>query len=270
MFTRRFQWRPGRSLVLSLVLGCLTHTVAAAGLAERIGTGTPLRVCIWPEYFGVTYRNPHSQRLTGIDIDLAAELGQELGLKLQYVNSSFATLVDDLVNERCEVAMFAVGITESRKQKLRFTQPYLQSDIYGITNKGSRTIKSWADIDKPGVHVGVQVATFMEPVMAAYLKQAKMVVIKPPQTREQELESGRIDVFMTDYPYSRRMLGNAEWAQLVASPMPVHPIPYAYAVKPGNEEWLRALDQFVARIKRDGRLLAAAKKHGLSEIVVLQ
>ena len=45
-------------------------------------------------------------------------------------------------------------------------------------------------------------------------------------------------------------------------------LPYAYAVKPGDDEWLRKVDECVARIKRDGRLDAAARKHGLAEIVV--
>ncbi|MFM2329797.1 MAG: hypothetical protein RLZZ494_1900, partial [Pseudomonadota bacterium] len=86
--------------------------------------------------------------------------------------------------------------------------------------------------------------------------------------REDELEAGRVDVFMTDYPYSRRLLDNADWARLVSPSRPFHPLPYAYAVKPGDEGWLQQLNDFVTRIKQDGRLEAAAKRNGLSEIVV--
>jgi ABC-type amino acid transport substrate-binding protein len=110
----------------------------------------------------------------------------------------------------------------------------------------------------------------MEPVMRAALKQAELVVIKPPLTREQELEAGRVDVFMTDYPYSRRLLDNADWARLIEPPRPFHVLPYAYAVKPGDEAWLKRVDDFVAAIKRDGRLDAAARRHGLGGIVVRQ
>ena len=164
-------------------------------------------------------------------------------------------------------ASHAVGVLPARAEKLKFSQPYLQSDIYGVTTRSAR-LKTWDDIDKPGVQVAVQAGTFMEPVMAAALKQAKMVVVKPPQTREQELEAGRVDVFMTDYPYSRRLLDNADWARLVAPPKPFFVVPYAYAVKPGDEAWLKRVDEFVAAIKRDGRLDAAAKRSGLAEIVV--
>ncbi|HNW65222.1 MAG TPA: transporter substrate-binding domain-containing protein, partial [Piscinibacter sp.] len=115
-----------------------------------------------------------------------------------------------------------------------------------------------------------QAGTFMEPVMAQALKQATMVVVKPPATRERELESGRVDVFMTDFPYSRRLLDNADWATLVSPPKPFHVLPYAYAVKQGDDAWLAQVDEFVARIKRDGRLEAAARRHGLAPIAVLQ
>lgn len=107
-----------------------------------------------------------------------------------------------------------------------------------------------------------------EPVIGAALTQARRVVVRPPATRERELEAGRIDVFMTDYPYSRRLLDNADWAELIAPPAPFHVLPYAYAVKPGDDEWFAALDAFVQRIQRDGRLEGAAQRNRLSSLVV--
>ena len=255
----------------ALLLAAAALQPAAAGpVLERIKASGTLRVCIWPDYYGITWRSPRTGQLAGIDIELSAEFAKSLGVKVQYVDSSFAKLIDDLTAERCDIAMHAVGITPQRQQALKFSQPYLKSDIYAVTTRSSRVVRQWADIDMPGVKVAVQAGTFMEPVMAAELKQAQMVVIKPPLVREQELEAGRVDVFMTDYPYSRRLLDNADWARLVSPPQPFHPIPYAYAVKPGDDEWLRRVDEFVAQIKRDGRLEAAARRAGLSEIVVLQ
>jgi cyclohexadienyl dehydratase len=258
-------------LIAAATLALLCQPAASQGRSatlERIQASGQLRVCIWPDYYGVTYRNPRTQQLTGIDIDLSAELARDLKVKLDYVESSFTQLVDDLKSDRCDVAMFAVGVLPQRKALLSFTQPYMQSDIYGVSTKASRVVRQWSDIDQPGVLVAVQAGTFMEPVMTAALKQARIAVVRAPATREQELESGRVDVFMTDYPYSRRLLDNAEWARLVAPPKPFFVLPYAYASKPGDPQWLARLDEFVERIKRDGRLLAAAKRHGLAEIVV--
>ena len=257
-----------------VLTGALTALVGAAAHAgpvlERVKAARSVRVCIWPDYYGITFRNPRTQQLVGIDIDLSAEFGRDHQWKVEHVESSFQKLIDDLKGDRCDVAMFAVGVLPARAEQLAFSRPYLQSDIYAVTTRGNRVVREWADIDKPGVQVAVQAGTFMEPVMAAALKQATMVVVKPPATRERELEAGRVDVFMTDYPYSRRLLDNADWAALISPPKPFHVLPYAYAVKQGDEAWLAAVDEFVARIKRDGRLQAAAQRHGLGAITVLQ
>jgi len=261
--------------IAAATLAALTTLLCAAPahaspVLDRVKSSGTVRVCIWPDYYGITWRNPRNEQLKGIDIDLSAEFAKMLGVKLQYVESSFARLVDDVTADRCDVAMHAVGITPQRQQALKFSQPYLQSDVYGVTTRSSRLVRHWEDIDKPGVKVAVQAGTFMEPVMVAALKHAQVVIVRPPVVREQELESGRVDVFMTDYPYSRRLLDNADWARLVAPPRPFHTVPYAYAVKSGDDDWLRELDRFVALIKRDGRLEAAARRHGLYEIVLLK
>ncbi len=235
---------------------------------QRLRAGQPLRVCIWTGYYGITWRNPRNQQLVGLDIDLSRLLVEQLGVPMVYVESSFGTLIDDLLGERCDLAMFAIGVLPQRARHLAFSQPYLRSGIYAVTTHSSRVVRRWEDIDRPGVVVAVQAGTFMEPVMGEALKQAQLRVIRPPTSRERELEAGRVDVFMTDYPYSRRLLDNADWARLIEPPTPFHVLPYAYAMKPGQPGWLAEVDAFVLRIRQDGRLLALARRHGLAPIVV--
>ena len=252
---------------LLLCLVPWSGSAAAGEVLDRIAATGALRVCIWPDYYGITFRDARTGRLTGIDAELSVELAKDLGVRVQYVDSSFPRLIPDLLESRCDVAMFAVGIFAQRQKQLRFTQPYLSSDIYGVTTKSNQTVQSWADIDQPGVQVAVQRGTFMEPVMRETLRHARLVPTEPPQSREKELMAGRVDVFMTDYPYSRRLLDSSDWARLIAPPKPFHVIPYGYATSPADTQWLARLDQFVSDIKRDGRLTRAARNNGLSAIV---
>jgi len=129
-------------------------------------------------------------------------------------------------------------------------------------------VRQWSDIDQPGVLVGVQAGTFMEPIMRQRLRHAGLVPIQLPQTRERELMAGRVDVFMTDYPYGRALVDSTEWAALLPPPTPFHVLPYAHASKPGDAEWLATLNAFMARIRQDGRLDAAARRHGLEGILL--
>lgn len=234
---------------------------------DRILVNKELRVCIWPDYYSITYRNPKTQQLSGIDIDLAQALGKDLGVSVRFVESSFAKLIDDVTQDHCDVAMFAIGITPIRAQRLAFTQPHLASDIYAITSKANRRIKAWEDIDKAGTVVAVAKGTLHEPVMKTKLTAAKLLVLDTPFAREQEVASGRADVFMTDFPYSQRFLSNNDWAKLVSPSQTYHITPYAYAMQQGDEVWRARVDRFVGEIKRDGRLMAAAKRHKLETIV---
>jgi ABC-type amino acid transport substrate-binding protein len=260
------------SSIVSLGLAASFSMPAAAQNANishltRVAAAKAVRVCIWPDYFGISYRNPKTQQLTGVDIDMATELGKDLGVAVEFVDSSFAKLIDDVSQDRCDIAMFAIGITPARSEKLRFTKPHLASDIYAITSKTNRRIKDWGDIDRAGSVVAVQKGTLHEPVMKDKLKGAQLLVLDTPHAREQEVQSGRADVFMTDYPYSQRFLANADWARLVAPAGTFHITPYAYAMKPGDDAWHARMERFVEDIKRDGRLQNAAKVHKLSPIV---
>jgi ABC-type amino acid transport substrate-binding protein len=256
-------------LLPALLLCAFTLPVLAdTSRLDRILADKKVRVCIWPDYYGISYRNPKSQQLSGIDIDMARALGHDLGVEVEFIDSSFARLIADVIEDHCDVAMFAIGINPQRKEKLRFTRPHLASDIYAITTRSNRRIRTWDDIDKPGTVVAVAKGTLHEPVMRQRLKAAELVVLDTPHAREREVESGRADVFMTDYPFSRRMLETTDWARLVKPNEAYHITPYAYAMKPGDDVWYERMERFVATIKADGRLLEAARRHQLDPIVL--
>jgi len=255
------------SVVVALVL--LTNAFAAVQGKDRLArieASRTLRVCIWPDYYGISYRNPKSLQLSGVDIDNAYAVASELGAQVQFVDSSFATLIDDVSKDACDIAMFAIGLTPARMEKLRFTTPHLRSDIYAITTKSNRRIQSRADIDRPGVVLAVAKGTLQESAMRAKLKQAELLVVNAPAAREQEVQAGRADAFMTDYPFSRRMLENSDWARLVAPTETYHMTDYGWAMAPGDDRFHARIEAILAQMKRDGRLLANARKHGMERI----
>jgi len=164
--------------------------------------------------------------------------------------------------------MMGVGVIPSRSERVDFSAPYLRSDVYAVTSKSNAAIKTWDDIDRPGRVVSVLKGTFMDPLMKKTLKQASVQVAERPGERERDVESGRADVFMTDYPYTQRMLANTDWVRVIPPTRPVQPTDYAYAVPKGDSAWLARVNQFVAKIKQDGRLEKYATEYKLQQIVV--
>jgi cyclohexadienyl dehydratase len=225
-----------------------------------------LRVCQYPLYYSISYRDPKSGEIVGIDADLAKELAKELDAKLEIVESSFATFIADLQANKCEIGMFGVGASLKRAQAVEFSKPYLVTNIYGVTRKDS-SIKSWADVDKPGVKAAVSLGSFIEPFMKSYLKNAEVVSVAPPDSREGELVARRVDIIMTDFPTAIKVTDEFDWAVTVLPNEKLAVTPYAYVVPPGDQIWLNYINLFVDTIKLDGRLMMYAKKHKLDPIV---
>ncbi len=256
-------------VALSLLVALMNSAIASER-AEKIKRTGEIRVCIWPDYFTISYRNPRTQQLEGIDIDMAHELASSLGVKLTFIESSFSQLVSNLEKDACDIAMHGVGIRDSRKPYMEFSQPYLASGIYAVGTKDNAEVTRWEDIDQEGVIAVVQKGTYMEPVVKQAFKHAEVAVVDSFKAREQEVLSGRGDVFMTDYPYGKRMTALTEWAVLFAPPVPLAKTYYAYAVPKGEMAWLEEVDAFLLQMKKTGKLYQFAEKNGLSEIVVTE
>ncbi|MGY4259933.1 ABC-type amino acid transport substrate-binding protein [Bradyrhizobium sp. USDA 4516] len=248
----------------------LSMTPAAAQQTQsrlyEITKSGVLRVCIWPMYYSISFRNPDSGQLEGIDIDLSKELAKDMGVKLDYVETGFGSFIADLQANKCDLGMFGVGATMKRAQAVAFSDPYLTSGVYAVVRKGG-PITSWADIDKPGVNAGVSLGSYVENFMRSYFKNAKTVAVAPPATTQAELMAQRVDVVMTDYPASIKMNAQFDWTTTVAPPENLSVTPYAYVMNQGDQIWLNYVNLFVRTIKLDGRLKAAAEKNKLGPIV---
>ncbi len=256
-------------LCLGVVLGGV-NAMAQTNRLEKVLQSKELRACIWPEYYSITYRNPKTRELSGIDIALTQELAKELGVRVRYVESSFAQLYESLEQDRCDVATHAIGITAERLARLQFTQAYLKSGLFAVTQKNKESVQTWDSLDQPGRVIAVAAGTLMEGVMLNSLKKAKLVRVQAPGTREQEVLSGRADAFMTDYPYSLRMIELTDWAAVIPAPSSLPTTEYAYAFAKGDNSLLVRVDAFLSNVKKDGRLLQFAKQHNLDPIVVLK
>lgn len=245
------------------------NQVVASERSEQILASEKIKVCIWPDYYRITYRNPRTQVLEGIDIDMAQALAKYLGVKLSFVESSFSQLATNLKNNTCDIAMHGVGVRDSRKPHMEFSEPYLASGIYAVGTKDNDRIQHWEDIDQHGNIAVVQKGTYMEPVTKAHFKKAEVAVVDSFKAREQEVMSGRADVFMTDYPYGTRMAKLTDWAILLTPKEQLAKTYYAYAVPKGEKYWLQEINAFLNTMKKTGQLADFAQKNGLSEIVVL-
>src|ERR1700716_2912208 len=258
------------ALALAAGFGLMTSAGAEAQQTQsrlyEVTKSKNLRVCQFPLYYSISFRNPKSGEIEGIDADLAKELAKELDAKLEIVETSFGTFIADLQAGKCEIGMFGVGATLKRAQAVEFSKPYLITNIYVVTRKDG-TVKKWEDLDKKGVRAAASLGSYIEVFMKDYLKNAEIISIAPPNTREAELVAGRVDAILTELPTEIKVTDEFDWATYILPADKLAVTPYAYVVPPGDQIWLNYINLFVDTIKLDGRLMKYAKKHKLDPIV---
>lgn len=258
---------------LLIALLAALRALAADGLEgpshlDRIRAGKVLRACIWPDYHGVSYRNPRTGQVAGLDADLAREFARDLGVTLRFVDSSPARLGDDLAQDRCDLAATAVPITAARLERLRFTRPHLQGGACAITAKDNPRIRQWGDIDHKGVVVAVLRGAAQEALLRERLKGAALTLLESSAAVDQELAAGRADVYVTDYPGCRYLQESVDGARLLLPDPAVGTLAYGWALLPGDDRWYARVEYFMGRIKSDGRLMTAARRHKLDAIAL--
>ena len=75
--------RAKRALAALTLIAASSLTDAAS--LDDIRRGGVLKVCIVPNYAGISLRDPRTGQLGGFDIDMSKRLAGQLGVRAQYV-----------------------------------------------------------------------------------------------------------------------------------------------------------------------------------------
>ena len=124
--------RRGSGAAVRLALGAAAALVAGRDVAaatsalERIQQSGELR---WGgdrqggEPF--VYEDPaHPDELRGFEVDLAAALARELGVKARFVQNDWSTLVPSLERGTFDIALNGLEVTPARAGRIAFSRPY--------------------------------------------------------------------------------------------------------------------------------------------------
>ena len=190
--------------LLSIVLlcaaalsGCGTDTPPESPALDRIAQSGELRVCSTGDYRPLTHLD--GGRWSGIDVDMAGDLAAELGARVTMVETTWSTLLDDVVAGRCEIAVGGVSITPDRAERAAFTVPYLRDGKSPIVRcpdvERYRTVEQ---IDRPGVRAVVNPGGTNERFVRETLGNATIVPYPDNNTIFDTVADGRADVMVTD------------------------------------------------------------------------
>ena len=114
------------SLVLAAVTGMMAQGAQARSLAEIKSSGK-LLVGTTGDYKPMSYLNKETGKYEGFDAEMAASLAKKLGVKLEYVPTTWKTLQEDTMSGKFDVAMCGITVTDARKKVMAMSDPYSPS-----------------------------------------------------------------------------------------------------------------------------------------------
>ncbi len=197
-------WRQlaaGAALALAVALPAAANRAIAAEPAsalDRIQQAGVLRVCTTGDYRPFTFLQPDGT-YAGIDIDQAQSLAKALGVKTEFVKTTWPTLMSDFTAGKCDIAMGGISVTLARQKVAAFSTHYLVDGKTPIVRCADvDKYQTLQQIDQPGVRVIVNPGGTNAQFVAAHIHTAKVEVYPDNNTIFQQIVDDKADVMITD------------------------------------------------------------------------
>lgn len=176
---------------LILVIACFFAAALSASEPR------PLRVGVSIDFEPIAFLV--SDELQGIEVDFARILAGRIDRPLELKMYPFRELLDALEKREIDIIMSAMSITEERKQRVRFSDAYMNIGQMAIvrTEDASRFGQPSALLTH-GLRVGVHRGTTGEAYVEENLPHANTIAFDSVEIGLESLRKGELDVFIHD------------------------------------------------------------------------
>lgn len=272
------------SAISVLILTCLLSTLASAADLDEIKARGVLR------HIGIPYANFVSGAGDGMDVELARKFARYLGVKYEFVQSDWGTVVQDLIGKRIKVAggkaeiledtpvkgdMIANGFTiiPWRQQVVEFASPTFPNQIWLIARANSpiRPIKPTRNIEKDiqltkalmkGKTVLSMEKTCLDPALYNLSATGAKVVCRTGNLNEMApaLINKDGDLTILDVPDALVALDKWKGKLKIIGPVSGRQ-QMAVAFSKDSPKLLKAYNAFIKKAQHDGTYLALIHKY---------
>jgi polar amino acid transport system substrate-binding protein len=149
--------------------------------------------------------------------------------------------------------------TPARAKEIDFTQPYLEVEAGYLVPKGS-PVATIADVDKPGIRVGVMEGSTSAVTLPGLLKNASVVRVPNVATVIEMLSARTLDAFATNKSILFEMSDKLSESSVLEGRYGVEQL--ALGLPKGREAGLPYVREFVAAAVSNGLVKAAVDRAG--------
>jgi len=201
-------WMSLISLGLLMMSGCQAKTTAQQDSYSTLEQRGKVVVGIDDTFAPMGFRDENNE-LTGYDIDMARAVSEKLGLTFEFQTIDWSMKETELNAGNIDLIWNGYSITETRKQQVAFSEPYLENRQLIITLADSAIMTK---DDLAGQSVAVQKeSSALEAVMAEAELAAKLKNGAPEEFDTNidcfmDLEAGRSQAIVVDEVLARYVM----------------------------------------------------------------
>lgn len=192
----------------------------------------------------------------GIDMAIAKQIGEDNNKEAKIENMEFDSLLVALDNGKIDAAIAGMTVTDERKEKVDFSEPYYNAKQVMIVKEDSNIAKASDMSDKKIVVIqGYTGETCVKKLGFSYQS------FKKGTEAIMELVNGKCDVVVIDSATADKYVKDNKGLKVVEDNKEFENEEYAIAVKKGNKELLDQINKTIKKMKDDGKINELAAKY---------
>lgn len=243
---------------VSLGMGGCASPPASIEVRNALAPTGKLRVGVYPGSPSSMLKDPSGED-KGITVDLGKALAARLGVPYEQVElARVAEVLEALKAERVDFTF--TNATAARAKELDFSEPILAIELGYLVRTGS-PVASIADVDRPGVRVGVTQGGTSHRVLPARFKNATVVPASSLKMAIDLMKSGKIDTYATNKPILYEMADQLPNSKILDGQWGVEHL--AFAIPKGRETGLAFVRAFAEEAKSQGLVKRAIDRSGM-------
>ena len=250
--------------IRSIVLIALFHAVtvspvfAADELAQIKSSGV-FRIGTEGTYAPFTYHD-ESGKLTGFDVEVGTQIAQRLGVKPQFIEGKWDGLIAGLDVNRYDAVINEVAVTDARKLKYDFSDPYITSHAALIVRSDNNAIKTFDDLK--GKKSANTLTSNFGKIAAAH--GAEVIPVQGFNESIDLLTAGRVDATVNDslsFLDFKKHKPDAKVKIAALDTSPESSDKSAVLIRKGSPELVAAINKALADMRKDGTYAKISEKY---------
>lgn len=228
---------------------------------NRIRRNGVIRIGMTGDYQPMSYLDKETGIYEGLDVEIAKDLAAELQVEIEYVPTTWPTLMEDTLNKDFDLAICGITITAERKEKALMSEGYLNNGkTILIRAEDIDKYKTLEDINKKEVRVMENPGGLNEKFARENLPEATLIIHDDNAGIPLLIAQGEADVMITEIMEAGYYVNKDE---RLAAPLIHEPFTHGelgILLPKGHEKLLNYINAFLKKEKESGRIDQLAKE----------